>query len=146
MSIDAIADNAPYTKSAATAAALPVVLDPGEEFDATIVFAPTTTGNNIDRTLAVTTTPANGDNQIDCEGRRGDGRGRDLDLAQHARVRDGGASRRPDARHFTVTNTGELDLTITIAAQPAIVRLWLGVDHRLQHSLSRSARRRLRAR
>ena len=118
LSIDAIADNAPYAKDAATAAALPVVLDPGEEFDATIVFAPAATGNNIDRTLAVTTTPANGDNQIDCEG---SARMAEAEISTSTNTLAFGMLVHPSAatQTFTVTNTGELDVTITIAGPPA---------------------------
>lgn len=40
LTIDTIGNNAPYTVTAATLAQLPVPLDPGEEFDAEILFSP----------------------------------------------------------------------------------------------------------
>ena len=118
LSIDAIANNAPYTISTTTAAALPVVLDPGEEFDADIVFAPTAPSNNVDRTLAVTTTPANGDNAIDCEGRA---RMAVAQISTSTNTLAFGTLVHPNTatQDFTVSNTGEIDLTITIAAAPA---------------------------
>lgn len=118
LTINAIANSAPYSITAATAAALPVVLDPSEEFEAEILFAPTTASSNIDRTLAVTTVPANGDNAIDCEG---SARMATAQIATSTNTLPFGTLVHPATavQNFTVSNTGEIDLSISIAAAPA---------------------------
>jgi hypothetical protein len=118
LTITAITNNAPYTVSPATTAALPVVLDPTEEFDATIIFAPVATGNNIDRTLVVTTTPANGDTDIDCEG---SARMAQAQISTSSNTLAFGTLVHPGTatQTFTVTNTGEINLTIEIDTPPA---------------------------
>lgn len=118
LSIDAIGNNAPYTVTAATLAQLPVTLDPGAEFDADILFAPAAPGTFNNRILSVTTTPANSDDEITCDG---EARMAIAQISASAGALNFGTLVHPGTatRNFTVSNTGELDLTITIAAAPA---------------------------
>lgn len=116
LQITAIADNAPYSLTAASRAVLPVTLDPNQTFDVDIVFAPATTGN-FSRQLAVTTVPAAGANQISCSG---SARNAQASIATSTNTLAFGTVVLPntDTRTFTVTNNGEIDLLITIAAAP----------------------------
>ena len=118
LTITAIANNAPFTVAAASAAALPVVLPPDGEFDVDLVFAPTATGNNITRTLAVTRAPANGDDQIVCKGKA---RQAVAQISTAPAALPFGTLVHPGTQNstFTVSNSGEVDLTITIAGPPA---------------------------
>jgi hypothetical protein len=116
LTINAIANNAPYTVTAATLAQLPVVLDPGAEFDASIRFAPAAPGN-YDRDLAVTTTPPNGDDTIACEG---EARMAIAQISTSVGALNFGTIVHPATVNdsFNVTNSGEIDVTIDIAGAP----------------------------
>jgi von Willebrand factor type A domain len=117
LTITAIANSAPYSVTAASLAMLPKVLDPGQEFDVDILFAPTAVSNNIDRTLVVTTNPANGDTAIDCEG---SARMAVAQISTSTNSLAFGTLVHPgtDTKNYTVSNTGEIALSITIAAAP----------------------------
>lgn len=118
LTINNIADNAPYTVTAATRAQFPVVLDPEGEFDADIVFAPPAPGNFNNRLLAVTTTPANGDDEIVCDG---EARMAIAQITAAPGALNFGTLVHPGTATspFSVTNTGEINVTITIAGPPA---------------------------
>lgn len=66
----------------------------------------------------MTTTPANGDHEISCDGEAREARAR---ISTSPGALDFGTLVYPgtDTRDFTVSNRGEIDLTITIAAAPA---------------------------
>jgi hypothetical protein len=114
-----IADNAPYSLTPTSRSQLPVVLDPGETFDVEIVFAPLTTGNNINRDLAITRNPPNGDDRIACTG---DARDAIASISVSPSSIPFGTQRvgaPATVQTFTVTNNGEVNLTISIADEPA---------------------------
>ncbi len=114
--ITSITNSAPYTVTAATLAALPVMIDPGETFDVGLHFAPTTTGT-INRTLAVATVPANGANQIHCAG---SARAAVASISVSTGSLAFGTVVLPASgtKQFSITNNGEINLNITIAAAP----------------------------
>lgn len=117
LTIQNIGDSAPFALTAAARAQLPVTIDPGEEVDFDIVFAPPAAGNNISRTLPVTLNPANGDDEIDCIG---DARNASASIATSTNSINFGTlvSGTTDTRTFTVTNDGEVAVTIAIAGPP----------------------------
>ncbi len=122
LQITAIADNAPFALTVASRAALPVTLGPSETFNVDIVFAPAATGN-FSRQLAVTTVPAAGANQISCSG---SARNAKASIATSANTLAFGKVVLPnsDTKTFTVTNNGEINLSITIAAAPLSDFAW----------------------
>lgn len=119
ITITNIADNAPYALTPTARSQLPVELDPGESVDFDIVFSPPAPGNNINRNLAITRTPANGDDHIACTG---DARNAIAAISVNPTsiafgTRAVGAP--ATVQTFTVTNSGEVTLSITIADEPA---------------------------
>ena len=118
LEITNIADNAPYALTAASRAALPVTLDPGETFDVDIVFAPAAPGNFNNRSLAVTRSPANGDDEIVCSGTA---RAAVASIALSTNTLAFGTVVLPgsDTESYSITNNGDLNLTVTIAGPPA---------------------------
>ncbi len=117
--IQDIADDPPYALTAAARAQLPVLIDPGEQVDLEIVFAPAAPSNNIYGTLAVTLNPANGDDQIHCTG---DARNAVASIATSANSIAFGTqvSGTSVSQAFTVTNNGDLTVSITIGGPPAM--------------------------
>jgi len=117
LTITAIGNVAPFTVQAAALAQLPKTLEPGESFDVEIDFAPTALGNNIQQTLPVTRNPANGANQIQC---KGSARAAVAKIATSTNTLAFGTIPLPGnaTQPFTVTNNGDLDLTITITGPP----------------------------
>lgn len=117
LTIQNIADNPPYALTAAARAQLPVTIDPGQQVDFDIVFSPAAPANNINRTLAVTLNPANGDDAIDCTG---DARNAVASIATSASTLAFGTlvNGTSASKTFTVTNNGEIALTVTIAGPP----------------------------
>jgi hypothetical protein len=117
ITVAAIANNAPFSLTAASAALLSVELDPGEEQDIDVRFAPAAPGS-FTRALAITRTPANGASSLTCEG---EARQAEARITTSTNAVNFGTIPHPgtDTRDFTVSNTGELDVAITIPAAPA---------------------------
>ena len=118
LTINSITNSAPYSLTAASAALLPITLDPTKTVDINIVFAPAAPGNSFNRTLDITRTPANGDSQINCKGKA---RAAVASIATSTNTLAFGTVVIPPGtgtRTFTVTNTSEINLSITIAAAP----------------------------
>lgn len=67
LTVTSISNNAPFSVQA-TSHALPYTLAKNETIDVTVAFNPTAVGNWTAAALAVSTTPANGDNQLVCKG------------------------------------------------------------------------------
>ena len=125
LTVTAIGDNAPYTVQA-TSQPLPVELEPGQTLDVTIRYAPTGVGN-FNRTLPITRTPATGASVISCSG--------------SARMAVASISVSPSSlnfgtvpvgtaaapRNFTITNNGELNLTITIPGPAGGAFTWTAI-------------------
>lgn len=106
-----------FSLTPASAALLPAILDPDETVTLDIVFAPSAVDNNIAETLTVNRSPANGSNTINCSG-----------SARNA-VASINATPSPVAfgtvpvgtlptRTLTVSNSGEINVTVTVVAQP----------------------------
>lgn len=114
ITITNIADNAPYALTPTARSQLSVELDPGETVDFDIVFSPPAPGNNINRDLAITRNPANGDDHISCTGGARDAIA--LISVSPSSIpfgtREVGAP--ATAQHFTVTNIGDVNLSISI--------------------------------
>lgn len=116
LTVTAIASNAPFSLTAGSLALLPIELDPGEEQDIDIVFAPAAPGN-FARILDVTRNPTNGAGSLTCEGeaRQAEARiGTSTNAVNFGTIPHPGSA----TRTFTVSNTGELDVAITIPATP----------------------------
>lgn len=115
ITITNIADNAPYALTPTSRSQLPVELDPGDTVDFNIVFAPTAPTNNINRDLAITRNPANGADRIACTG---DARNAIAAISVNPSLIPFGTrqvGQPATVQNFTVTNSGELTLTISIA-------------------------------
>ncbi len=114
ITIQTIADNPPYALTAAARGQLPVQLDPGDEIDFAIVFAPAAVGNNINRDLAITRNPAQGDDHIACTG---DARTATAQISVSPSFIAFGtrAVGTQTTQTFTVTNIGEVTVSISIA-------------------------------
>lgn len=117
LSITGIANNTPFSLAAASVALLPIDLDPGEEQTIDIVFAPAVNGN-FTRTLNITRNPSNGASALTCEG---EARSAEARIATSTNSINFGTIPHPgtNTTTFTVSNTGEIDLAITILAAPA---------------------------
>jgi hypothetical protein len=112
LTVNSITDVAPFSKQS-TSRPLPVTLGPNETVQVTIEFNPTAPGNHSSVPLPLSTTPANGANQLLCSGN-----------AQAAQFRVGfsattinfdtvqvGATQ---TRQLTITNTGSKPLPVTV--------------------------------
>ncbi len=118
ITINGVANNAPYSLTAASVAKFPKVLAPTETMTIDIVFAPTTASSNIQRDLTITRTPANGDSVISCKGKA---RAAVASIATSVSALAFGTVPIPPGtanKSFTVTNNGDLNVTIAIAAPP----------------------------
>jgi hypothetical protein len=116
--INDIGDMAPYALTPTSRTQLPVELDPGETADFDIVFAPAAPGNNINRDLPITRTPAQGDSVIPCTG---DARAAVAAIAVSPSsiafgTREVGAP--ATVLNYTVSNTGEVTVAVSIADEP----------------------------
>jgi len=113
ITIQNIADNAPYALTPAARSQLPAQLDPGDELDLDIVFAPVATGNNINRDLAITRNPAQGDDRIACTGDARDAIAQ-ISVTPTSIAFGTRAVGSQTTQTFTVTNTGEVTVSISI--------------------------------
>jgi hypothetical protein len=118
LSINNIADVAPYALTATSRSQFPVELDPGETAVFDIVFSPAAVGNNINRDLPITRIPTQGDDRIGCTG---DARDAIAAISVNPSsipfgTREVGAP--ATVQNFTVSNTGEILLSISIADNP----------------------------
>ncbi|MFH1009607.1 MAG: choice-of-anchor D domain-containing protein [bacterium] len=68
LTVNSIANNPPFTVQS-TSQTLPASLAKNETLDVTVAFNPTSTGNWNSVELAVSTSPANGDNKLKCSGK-----------------------------------------------------------------------------
>lgn len=128
LTIQNITDSAPFALTPAARAQLPLTLQPNATASFDIVFAPTGPGNNIARQLAVTRSPANGDSQIAVTG---NARTAEAKIAVNPAALAFGTLPHPSTatKTFTVTNTGDINVTVTIPASPAGSSFaWPGVN------------------
>ncbi len=117
LTVSAISNDPPYSVSAASLALLPIELDPGEEQDIAVVFTPATAGNYNGRTLNITRSPANGTASLNCNGEARDAEPR---INTSRSTINFGIIEHPGmaTQTFTVSNTGEIDVDITILPAP----------------------------
>lgn len=67
LTVNSIADNGPFSVQS-TSKTIPVTLGKSETVDVTVAFNPASVGNFNSVEMAVSTTPANGDNKLTCTG------------------------------------------------------------------------------
>lgn len=117
LTISAIPAVAPYSLTSASQALLPIVLDPDQEQDVEVQFAPTAIGS-FSRTVNVTRTPANGAASFEATGQA---RNAVASIGTSLAAVAFGTRPHPGTYTlaFTVSNTGELDVTVGIPAAPA---------------------------
>jgi hypothetical protein len=115
LTISAIGDSAPF--SVAPGVALPATLGPDAELSVPVVFAPTSTDNNITRLLPVTRSPANGAATLEC---RGGAREAEARITVNPGALAFGVVPAPASptRTYAIANTGERTVTIAIPAPP----------------------------
>lgn len=118
LTISAIANDGPFSLAAASTALLPIELDPGESQTIEIVFAPTMTGNNIQGSMAVSVSPAQTVDTILCIG---DARQAAAQISVSTSGINFGTIPHPGnaTNSFNIINTGEIDVTVTMAGPPA---------------------------
>jgi hypothetical protein len=115
--VQAIANAAPYSVSG-TSLPLPADLAPGASLTATVRFNPSNPGSFNNVALAITRTPANGDDKLICSGRGETARPAysvlpaTLDFG-HVLV---GTTKGPST--FTVTNSGQLPINVSVPGPP----------------------------
>lgn len=117
ITVQNIADNPPFVLTPASRASLPIELEPGESSTITVEFAPTTTGN-VTRLLTVERSPANGMDAFTCSG---NARSAIPSISVSRSSINFGTLVHPstDSESFNISNTGEIDLTVTIPPIPA---------------------------
>ncbi|VAX36893.1 hypothetical protein MNBD_UNCLBAC01-1385 [hydrothermal vent metagenome] len=118
VTVSAIGNDAPFTVAPASLSMFPIILDPGETATIDVIFAPMAPGNNISGSLPITRTPANGVSTLECEG---DARNAQVEITLSRTAINFGTIPHPstDTETFTITNSGELDVLVTIPG-PAI--------------------------
>jgi hypothetical protein len=118
LSINNIADVAPYALTATSRSQFPVELDPGETAVFDIVFSPAAVGNNINRDLPITRIPTQGDDRIGCTGDARDAIAAISVNPSSIPFGTRGVGAPATVQNFTVSNTGEILLSISIADNP----------------------------
>jgi len=118
ITVNAIGNDAPFSVTPGSLAALPIELDPGETVTVDVQFVPTTTGNNIHGSLPITRTPANGESTLECTG---DARNAEAEISLSRTSINFGTIPHPgtDTESFTVTNSGEIDVFVNIPSPPS---------------------------
>jgi hypothetical protein len=117
ITVSAISANAPFSITAASAALLPIALDPDQERDIEVVFTPVAPGN-VTRVLDITRNPANGDASLTCVA---GARQAVASISVSSSAINFGTILHPGTltKSFTVSNTGEINVAIGIEAAPA---------------------------
>lgn len=125
--VSAIADVAPF-RVTATMPTMPVSLSPTESMTVVVEFAPTATGSTGETHLAITRSPAAGDDHLCAEGTARDPMASlsfaptGLSFGTHPAGTPVGGGR------LTITNNGELPVTIEVPAPPPGLRFdWASV-------------------
>ena len=112
LTVNSVGDNAPFAVQSTST--LPAVLAANETVNVTVAFTPTAPGTWNAAAMPVSTTPANGDNQLVCKGKA---------LAATAAISFSPTSLNfgtqpvgtaAPTRTLTVTNTGQVPLTVTV--------------------------------
>ena len=126
LTVSAIANDAPFTVSAASLAALPVELDPGDSRNVDVVFTPGAPGNNISGSLPITRSPAAGDAFLNCTG---DARAAEAEISVSRSSINFGTIPHPGTatQSFTISNTGEKDVLVTVSGPTGPDFTWTGI-------------------
>lgn len=114
-----ITDSLPYRLTAASRALLPIQLEPGQTRSVDVNFAPMTVGT-FNQALAISRSPANGASTLTCQG---SSRLATASIGTSTTAVSFGSIPHPGTaspRTFTVTNTGDLDVTISIDPPPGV--------------------------
>ncbi|MDQ3668004.1 MAG: choice-of-anchor D domain-containing protein, partial [Acidobacteriota bacterium] len=117
LTVNPISGIGPFTIQS-TSKALPVSLSPNEQVDVTVAFNPATTGNWNPQNIPVSTSPANGDNQLVCKGQA---------LAAAFKISFSATTinfgkkpvGQPQNVTLTITNTGSKAMTVSSAGVTA---------------------------
>jgi hypothetical protein len=119
ITVSNVQNNPPFSLTAASAAQFPITLDRRQEIDIDVVFAPApgSTGH-FSRFLQVTPTPPCGDSGFTCTA---DAREAEARISTSVPAINFGTIQHPGVatRTFTVSNTGDIDVNITIPPAPA---------------------------
>ncbi|KAA3663662.1 MAG: hypothetical protein DWQ04_09655, partial [Chloroflexi bacterium] len=117
LTINGVSDAPPYTLTPLSANQFPITLDPDESVDIDVEFTPTAIGNNITGLLIVDRLPAAGADSFPCSG---DARLAEAKITASVSNINFGTIPHPDTdvRSFTVSNSGEKDLDVTISPSP----------------------------
>lgn len=117
ITVNTIGNDTPFSVTPASLATLPIELDPGETATVDVVFAPSSTGNNISGSLPITRAPANGDSSLECVG---DARNAVAEISLSPSSINFGTIPHPgtDSESFSITNSGELNVFVNIPAPP----------------------------
>ncbi|MEP7345582.1 MAG: choice-of-anchor D domain-containing protein, partial [Gemmatimonadaceae bacterium] len=122
LTVTAIGNVAPYSVTA-TSAPLPKTLDPGQTLDVDVRFAPAATGTfNVDLPLTLNSTL--GDQVLHCKGKA---RAPVLSVSFSGAVSFGSVPVASSAtRNLVITNNGEADVTVNVAAGASGPFSWSG--------------------
>lgn len=123
ITVSGVGNMAPYTVTPASQAQLPKQLGPGESFTVEVQFSPTTIGTNIFRSLPVSRSPAAGDSTLDCVG---DARAAVASISLSRSSIDFGKIPHPGTatESFTITNSGEINVNLSVPAPPPGAFAW----------------------
>ncbi|QMU58319.1 MAG: choice-of-anchor D domain-containing protein [Boseongicola sp.] len=131
LTINGIQDVAPYSVIS-TSTGMPAELEPGESMTATVLFDPAVTGiyNNVTLPVA-TVNNSGGDSELECDG-RGEQAEADCSVSPGAVNFGHTPVGTIENAGFTVTNSGDVPISVTIAgAPPGAVFQWSGTNANL---------------